>query len=219
MRLLAAVLALLLAGCAPVTEFSDEATEAPLPDYTDAAGEVYRVDPTRSLLLVRTGRSGPAKRAGHDHAIASESLLGFIELHDDPDRSRADIVFAVRELVVDKPEYRKRLGLDTEPSDADIAGTYTNMLKVLVPEEHAWISLSVRPAEPGKVSVSATVSGTTAEYLVPAIVERNNGQVTVSAQLSVSHSDFGLQPFTALGGLLGVADELDVIIELTAVPR
>ena len=219
MRKLSALLVLALCGCAAVTERSNEVSGAPLPDYRDASGTVYVIDASRSLLLVHTGRTGRASRFGHDHAIASESLTGFIEINDDPGRSRADIAFAVRELVVDKQEHRERLALDTDPSESDIAGTYTNMLKVLVPEEHAWITLNVRPAEPGVFAVSATVRGATSEYLVPASVVQQGGRVTVNAELVVSHSDFALEPFSAVGGLLRVADELDVSIELVATKR
>ncbi|MEM6512121.1 MAG: hypothetical protein AAF660_03825 [Pseudomonadota bacterium] len=216
MRVFALVVALLLTGCGPVTPMIDEASQAPLPDYSDADGRVYRVDPARSLLLVRVGKAGRASRLGHEHAVASETLVGIVELHGDPDRSRADLAFAVRELIVDKAAHRERLELDTEPSDADIAGTYTNMLKVLAPQEHAWITLSVRPAEPGVFSVSATVRGTTAEFLVPAQLVEEDGEMTVRAAITVSHADFALEPFSALGGFLRVADELDVTVELVA---
>ncbi len=221
MRLWLPTALLLLAGCGPVTPMSDETSRAPLPDYTvsGSASRVFEIDPSRSLLLVRTGRTGRASRFGHDHAIASESLAGFIEIHDDPDRSRADLAFAVRELIVDKAEYRDRLALDTEPSESDIAGTYTNMLKVLAPEEQAWVMLSVRPAEPGIFAVSATVRGTTAEYLVPVVMVEQDDRLNVTAELVVAHSDFALEPFTALGGLLGVADDLSVSIELQAAAR
>ncbi|MEM1174947.1 MAG: hypothetical protein AAGI27_09045 [Pseudomonadota bacterium] len=221
MRAALATLMLLLAGCGPTTPMSDETSRPPLPDYpaSGAASRVYNVDPSSSLLLVKTGRSGRASRFGHDHAIASETLAGVIEIHEEPDRSRADLAFAVRELIVDKPAYRERLALATQPSESDIAGTYTNMLKVLGPEEHAWVTLAVRPAEPGIFAVSATVRGTTAEFLVPVSLTEQDDRLSVSAELVVSHSDFALQPFSALGGLLGVADELAVTIELVAIRR
>ena len=35
--------------------------------------------------------------------------------------------------------------------------------------------------------------------------------------MAVQHGDFGLTPFSAAGGLLRVADQLDIEFELTAV--
>lgn len=211
---------LLLAACSDNVVQTDETGVAPLPSdsYLRVAGDsrVYRIDSQRSVIIVRTGREGPAARLGHDHAIASETIDGFVELHRDPARSRADLAFAVRELVVDKPEYRDQLGLDTEPSESDIAGTYTNMLKVVPPDVHPWVKINATIAEPGALAVAVTLTGRTVNYVVPATIEYDDERATVSGATTVRHEDFGLSPFSAAGGLLRVADELGIRFDITA---
>ncbi|MDJ0916596.1 MAG: YceI family protein [Woeseiaceae bacterium] len=220
MRLAWLCVCILLAGCTESAVRTDEATNAPLPadSYLAVADDsrVYRIDPQRSVILVRTGRSGPAARLGHDHAIASESIAGFVEIHDDPNRSRADVAFAIRELIVDKPEYRDQLQLDTTPSESDIAGTYTNMLKVVPPDPHPWITINATIAEPGTLAVAVTLTGRTVNYVVPATIDGDRERATVRGSTTIRHTDFGLSPFSAVGGLLRVSDELDVRFDITA---
>ena len=217
---LALCAASVLAGCSDTVEKTDEASIAPLPSdsYLRVADEsrVYRIDPQRSVIIVRTGREGPAARLGHDHAIASESVDGFIEVHTDPARSRADLAFAVRELIVDKPVYRDRLGLDTEPSESDVAGTYTNMLKVVPPDAHPWVTINATIAEPAALAVAVTLAGRTVNYVVPATIESDQERATVSGTTSIRHEDFGLSPFSAAGGLLRVSQELGIRFDITA---
>lgn len=211
---------LMLAACARPVVMTDETTVAPVPkkSYLDVAtnSAVYRVDPQRSLILVRVGRDGPAARLGHDHAIASESVQGFVELHNDSNQSRADLAFPLRELIVDKAAYRERLELDTEPSEGDIRGTYQNMLKVVSPEMHPWVTINASLAEAGMLSVSITLNGRSVNYLVPASIRSNRSKVTISGQTVITHEDFGLSPFSAAGGLLRVAEELQVFFEISA---
>ena len=210
----------LLAGCTESTVRTDEATVAPLPEdsYLRVAdnSRVYRIDPQRSVIIVRTGREGPAARLGHDHAIASVSVAGLVEVNDDPDRSRADIAFPIRELIVDKPEYRDQLQLDTTPSESDIAGTYTNMLKVIPPDVNPWITINATIAEPGTLAVAVTLSGRTVNYLVPATIDSDGQRATVRGSATIRHTDFGLSPFSAVGGLLRVSDELGIRFDITA---
>ncbi len=211
---------ILLAGCTESTVRTDEATIAPLPEdsYLQVAGErpVYRIDPQRSVIIVRTGREGPAARLGHDHAIASESIAGFVEVHDNPDQSRADIAFPIRELIVDKPEYREQLQLDTTPSESDIAGTYANMLKVIPPDVNPWITINATIAEPGILAVAVTLSGRTVNYLVPTTIDSDSQRATMSGSATIRHTDFDLSPFSAVGGLLRVSDELGIRFDITA---
>ena len=212
--------ATLAAGCGETVTKTDEASAAPLPadSYRRVANDsaVYRIDPQRSVIIVKTGREGPAARLGHDHAIASERVEGFVEVHDDPAQSRADLVFAVRELVVDKPMYRDQLGLDTDPSESDIAGTYANMLKVVTPDAHPWVRINATIAEPGTLAVAVTLAGRTVNYLVPATIESDGTQTRVRGAATIRHEDFGLSPFSAVGGLLRVSDELGIRFDITA---
>ena len=220
MRLAWLCVCILLVGCTESAIKTDEATTAPLPadSYVGAADDsrVYRIDPQRSVVLIRTGRSGPAARLGHDHAIASESVAGFVEIHNDPNQSRADVAFAIRELIVDKTEYRDQLQLDTTPSETDIAGTYTNMLKVVPPDEHPWITINATIAEPGTLAVAVTLIGRTVNYLVPATIESTSDNASVRGSTTIRHEDFGLSPFSAVGGLLRVSDELEIRFDITA---
>jgi len=164
------------------------------------------------------GRGGRAKRLGHEHAVASEDLEGFIEFGDDPAKARADVAFPLRELVVDKPEYREHFALDTEPSADDIAGTYTNMLKVLEPSAYPWATLqawiAAADGDALQFAVSVTLHGATMEYLLPASVSVDRGTLVADASTIIRHSDFGVEPFSAAGGLLRVADELAIELHL-----
>ncbi len=214
-----------LAGCTQPVPRIDEPTAAPLPasDYAEAArdgADVYRLDPGRSLILVRVGRTGAMRNLGHDHAIASTDVQGFVALFDDIERSRADIVFPLRNLRVDEPRHRERLGLDAGPDENDIAGTYTNMLRVLEPELAPWAQLSARVAvaEAGDTELRVTVGlhGHERVLTLPLAFERAGDRLLARGSALLTHADFGLEPYSAAGGLLKVADELDVRFEFVA---
>jgi len=223
LRRLVVSLSLALVACAEHTPAVDELSPAPLPEasYSAAAQAgacVYRILPQESLVLIHVGRAGAMQRLGHDHVIASEDVEGLIEIGADSSSWRADLAVPLRNLIVDRPEYRQRLDLDTEPSDADIAGTYTNMLKVIEPALYPWAVVHARIAsiDAGRptLSVSITLHGVAVEYLLPVELDIDATRLVVSGRVNISHSAFGLTPFAAAGGLLRVADELDVEFRL-----
>lgn len=212
-----------LAACTQPVQRVEEQSTAPLPEasYAVAAragAAVFRILPKESLVLVRVGRSGPMQRLGHEHAVASEDVQGLVQLSDDPAASRADIVMPLRNLLVDQPEHRAKLGLDDGPSAEDIAGTYSNMLKVLEPALYPWAMVHARIADEASgasvLGISVTLHATSHEYLVPVEFSVTEDRLAVRGQLTLRHSDFNLTPFAAAGGLLRVADALDIRFEL-----
>ena len=44
-------------------------------------------------------------------------------------------------------------------------------------------------------------------------------ELSVSGSMSVAHADFGLTPFSAAGGLLRVAEDIDVVFDLVAIRK
>lgn len=180
---------------------------------------MYEVDATSSRIFVRVGRSGAMARFGHDHIVASEAVSGFVELDDALELVRADLAFASADLIVDKPEYRARFALDTSPSEQDVSDTYTNMLKVLQPAANPWVQIAVAPASADAVQTTIQLNGRSITRTVPVDRTIAPDRLRVTGRTRLSHSEFGLEPFTALGGLLAVADEFDVIVEIDAVRR
>ena len=216
-----------LAACAQHVEKVDEQSSAPLPvaSYESAAASgsgVYRILPEESFVLIHVTREGAMKNLGHDHAVASEDLQGYIEINDDPAASRANIVLPLRNLIVDKPEYRDRLGLDTNPSESDVAGTYTNMLKVLGPEFSPWVEIHAIIVSADETTTSLGVSiilnERAADFVVPVELRTEAARLVVSGHTTLNQSDFGLIPFQAAGGLLRVADELEITFHLVGAP-
>ena len=216
----------LLAACAPQIPFERETSSLPLPekDYIEAAqsgSAIYKISPEESLLLIRVGRAGKMAKLGHDHAVASKDLQGYIEIAADRSASRADIVMPLKSLIVDKAEYRERMGLESSPSPGDIAGTYSNMRGVLEAEQFPWAKVeaqfvSTDPAST-KINASITLHGVTLDFTVPVEIDFDETRLSVNGRMSFAQSDFGLIPFSSAGGLLRVADELQVEFELVAI--
>ncbi len=224
-RVVALAVAATLVGCAARVPFEAETSAAPLPvaEYAveEAGGAaVYRIDTAESQLLVRVGRTGRMAHLGHDHAVASDHLEGFVAIHPDSALSRADIAMPLRDLVVDRAADRALLELDSEPSEDDIAGTYSNMRRVVEAETFPWATAKARivsaDADNTLLDVAIDMHGQLVSLQVPARLEVDNDRVRVSGEFRISHTDLGLTPFTAAGGLIRVADELDVRFRLVA---
>jgi polyisoprenoid-binding protein YceI len=217
---------LVAAGCAkPVPEPVEPAgPQLPVAVYEDAARQganVYRVDAEESRVLIRVGRDGRMKHLGHEHVIASENVEGLVMLHDDPEQSRADLLIPLELLVVDKPEYREQMGLEGEMTESAIDGTTTNMQdKVLESGVYPWVEVSARfkAAQPDApmLDVSMTLHGMTASYEVPVEFQVEADQLVIHGEMTIQHADFGLTPYSAAGGLIKVAEELQLRFSLVA---
>lgn len=215
-----------LAACAQPEWVAEDTSVPPLPEkvYQQAArkGEaVYRVDPQRSRIFIRTGRDGPMKAAGHDHVIASADVDGLVLVSNDPGESRADLRLPLQQLVVDDPAYREKFSLEPELPESAIDGTTRNMQdKVLESNLFPWATASVRllsmQETQAELDVTVTVHGTSLDYTVPADIDFDAGTLSVSGSMTVRHSDFGLTPFSAAGGLLRVAEDIEIVFEIKA---
>ncbi|HEV2218949.1 MAG TPA: YceI family protein [Casimicrobiaceae bacterium] len=189
----------------------------PLAFYRDAArrGEpVFEVDPARSLVVVEVRRAGSLARLGHDHVIASHDLRGYVA----PDAGRADLYVRLDRLTVDEPQLRAQAGFDTQPSAEDIAGTRRNMLEsVLHADRHPWALIAVMDtADSSRPHVAITLNGVTRRIPVLATITSDAGAYDVTGALSVDQTDFGILPFSILGGALTVANRLDIRLEIHA---
>lgn len=227
--LAAAMAALSLAGCAPFAPERPPAPPAPVaapPDfpeayYRQAAAEgkpVFRVDPAASLVVIEVRRAGSLARLGHDHIVASHDVGGYVA----PEEGRADLYVPLASLVVDEPKLRAEAGLDTQPTEADIAGTRANMLeKVLEADKYPFALIRVSGAG-GKngadLSVALTLHGQTRTLRAPARMEADGKRVSASGTLSFNQTDFGMAPFSLFGGAIAVRDAVDLRFSIQAIP-
>ena len=165
------------------------------------------------------------KAAGHDHVIASADVEGLVLLSSDPKKSRADLRLPLQQLVVDDPANRERFGLEPELPASAVEGTTRNLQDKVLESEPVSVGHGQRQgcssmqATQADLDVRVTVHGTTFGYRVPVVLEVDSGKLGVSGSMTVSHADFGLAPFSAAGGLLRVAEDIEVVFDLVAVRR
>ena len=190
----------------------------------EPADAVYRVIPARSSLIVKVYRAGPLAALGHNHVVTSASTDGFVYLADDLANARADLFVPVDSFIVDDPAARAAAGPDfaTQPAASDIAGTREHMLGPALLDATAfpYIGVHVAPLSVGaqstRVNVSIDVRGKTATLPVDVAWHRTGDELAIVAEFSVDHATLGLEPYSALGGTLRVADSIDVSVALIA---
>lgn len=227
-----AVIAVLAAGCARLAPAPVAVPEAappgfPAADYVRAAaaGEpVLRVDPARSLAVVHVDRAGPLARFGHEHVVASHDLHGYVRLAHAGGRVRADLYAPLAALAVDEPRLRAEAGLDTRPAPSDIEGTRRNMLdKVLEAQDYPYVVVRLRPravgGESATLEAEVSLHGRTRTLPVAVRLERPDARtLRARGRFALAQSDFGIAPYSALGGALRVADRLEVAFTVYAAP-
>lgn len=220
----------LLAACAPMVPAPTVAppprpSDFPIDVYRSAAARgdaVYRIDSARSVVVIRVYRGGALSRFGHDHVVASRDVDGFVLRADSASAQRADVYAPLAALTVDEPALRALAGFDTQPTQQDIEGTTRNMLdKVLETERFPFVSLRLTgvSGEPPTLAASAaiTLHGQTVTMPVTVTLDTpSTEQLYARGRLSVKQTDFGIVPYSLLGGALRVEDRMDIEFEIAA---
>ena len=198
-------------------------------DLTDTDGSLreparrYRVSAEDSEVLIRVFRAGALARLGHNHVIAANRVEGTVVVDGASARSSFVLRVPVEALEVDNPELRRRSGDDfaKDPSAADIEGTRDNLLGTRVLDAAEYPIITVSGTTEGTTSVSAAnvrfeVKQNSAEKMVPIAALVTDQSITVSGELSLSHEELGLKPFSALMGAIRVAELMEVSFRIIA---
>jgi len=209
--LAAAALAGILAGCAQLLRV--EAPSAPPAEFPEAyylqalkqGKPVFRADSAESLIVIEVRRAGSLARLGHDHVVASHELTGYVA----PGEGRADFYVALARMVVDEAALRREAGFDSQPTESDIEGTRSNMLeKVLEADKFPFALIGVSGANTGlgdvTLSITITLHGSTRTLQVPARIDADADGMSVTGRLSFEQTDFGITPYSLLGGAIAV---------------
>ncbi len=220
-----------LGACAPAPRAPAPAEcAAPPVDFPEnlylraaARGEpVYRVAPERSQVVIQVFRAGPLANLGHDHVVSSRAVYGYVLRAHDPTAARADLYLDLHALRVDPPELRGRRGLDKELPDVAVAATRRNMLdKVLEVERYPFVRLRIHGARaepPGLVlRTGLRLHGTMRRRALRVRLHADAQALSAWGGFELSQRDFGITPFSALGGALRVDDRLEIDFDIRAV--
>jgi len=221
---------ILLAACAqmapaPSVAPASRPSDFPIELYRSAVarGEpVYLIDTSRSVVVMRVYRGGALSRFGHDHVVASRNVQGYVRRAGPLNAHRADLYAPLDALTVDEPVLRAQAGFDTQPTQQDIEGTKTNMLeKVLEAEKYPFISLRLGEifGTPPTITANAaiTLHGKTVTMPIKMTLDTpSNETLYVHGRFSVKQTDFGIVPYSLLGGALRVEDQVDIAFDLAA---
>ncbi len=195
----------------------------PYLDGVALGADVYTLDPAASVVRLYVFRGGKAAKAGHNHVLGVSGFEGYARLDpSQPRDARFDLRVPVEALRIDDPAWRDQTGgnFSSARSESDIEATRRNMLgpKVLDAARFPHVELrSQRIAGDWPllvVDVAVTIKGVSHVQPVMVRAERTADHLRASGAFVLRQSDFGMEPFSVLGGLMAVQDEIGVTFEL-----
>ena len=212
-------LALSLAGCqsTPVKQVS-QAPSGELRTTPTAGSTHYTVDAARSEVEFFVYKAGTLAAFGHDHTVEARDFTGDVYLAPTFKDSIFSLTLPVKKFEVDRPEARAAAGADfaSKPSASDIQGTTEHMLGPGTLDADRFPDVTIQSASiageeaKAEMMVRITLHGTARDIKVPVAVSEDGDDLTASGDFELRQSEFGITPFSAVGGALQVADTLKV---------
>lgn len=230
-RSLILLLPLALAACAspiaPIAPFTPVSPDAARPTWQplqlQSGEQALAIDRSATRLRAYVFRAGAAGRLGHNHVLSATEFEAQVLLNEaDIAASRLQLALRLDQLQLDDPALRAELGgAFAKPLDAEaIAGTRANMLgeRGLQAAAHPFLRLRslklVGEAPRLAALVEIELRGQRRQQWLALRIAEQAQQIRISGALVLRQTEFGLQPFSLLGGLLAVADEIVVEFEL-----
>jgi polyisoprenoid-binding protein YceI len=197
-------------------------------DSRQAEGaKTYQVDTDASRVYVKVGS---ATRIGHPHGVEGKLKSGKIS-----PGAGGELVFDLRSFTADTREARRKVGLagkrlsENEAKKVNQTMRGADVLDVEKFPTATYRIIVIKPAErqeagaPGVYEVNGrfALHGAEQPLRFKARLERTDkeGVLKLSGSFAIKQTDYGMQPYSAAGGLAKVADELEITGELLLGPE
>jgi YceI-like domain len=186
-------------------------------------GQLFTLDPKTSSVHVYVFRGGAAAKLGHSHVLSAAEFDGYFYVPPTGGRAaQFDLEFQFNQLEIDNPRERAGLGdaFAGERTADDIAGTRAHMLGENSLQADRYPAVHVRSlritgdAPKFAAEVAITMHGRTRNYWLALNVEGLPAHLAAAGALVLRQSDFDIKPYSVLGGLLAVEDELVIEFKL-----
>jgi len=191
-----------------------------------AVQAAYQVDIESSRVYVKVDT---ATRLGHGHGVQGNLKSSNVVLGRD-----GELVFDMSSFQADTAEARKRVGLEQKKVSASDARKVTeamlgsSVLDVASFPTATFRITAIAPVDnqaagaPGRYQLDGrfTLHGTEQKLHIAAKVEQTatEGVLRMTGSFTIKQTDYGISPYSALGGLAKVADELEITADLVLRP-
>lgn len=207
-------------GVTPAQSSRQPELKAEYSALREAGGRVFTLDPSKSTVQIYVFRGGRAAALGHNHVLSAPRFSGFFYLPDTGAANRRfDLEFRLDQLEIDDPKYRSALGSASSSilTPEDIRGAREHMLgehnlqadTFPFVRVHSLGIIGETPKFAAKVQIE--MHGQQRAMWIPLSVEGLPEHLAVEGSFVLRQTDFGVQPYSVLGGFLAVQDE--VVIE------
>ena len=214
----------LLVACQTAPALKPAPLLAPLPPLPTHNSAHYSIRASLSEVRFLVYRAGPLASFGHNHVIQATHIKGDVYLGSDLQHSGFTLTLPVKDFRVDAPAARAVEGPDfaPQPSPQAIQGTYDNMLGAGELDAAKYPDIRIRsvgflgPEWAPDATVRIELHGVQRDLTVPIALQHCGDRLTATGSFQIKQSDFGIRPFSILGGGLQVANTVKVRFHLVA---
>jgi hypothetical protein len=181
--------------------------------------QVMRLDADleNSRVYLKVASSG---RLGHAHGVAGRLESGWIR-----PGGGGELVFAMRTFITDTPDARRYVGLTAPVKPADQRKSTANMLgpDVLDVQRYPRATFKIDAVDPAagqavgapgvyQLSGTFTLHGVSRPLTLQAKLEPTSDSAVswLRGAFAIRQTQFGITPYSALGGMVGIEDRLDI---------
>ncbi|MFC9976277.1 YceI family protein [Spirillospora sp. NPDC127200] len=171
------------------------------------AAREHTIGPADGRLLIRTGRSGLGRRAGHDLVLEATRWSGTVTEGDrePPAGTAAEVRVEVEGIRV-----REGTGGVLPLSDQDRAEIVANLRRILRADRHPEIVFRSTETTADRAAGELTIMGRTE----PVVLDLEVTDDRARGGAVIRQTAWGIKPFSAFFGALRLADEVRVEFEL-----
>lgn len=165
----------------------------------------HELGPDDGRLLIKTGRSGLGRRAGHDLTIEATRWTAAVDAREPLDASSVTVT-----VELDGLEVREGTGGVKALTDADRAEIKGTLGEVLDVQRHPQITFASTRVHEDGLEGDLTVMGRVKPQRVRAALEGDR----LRGGATVTQSRWGIKPYSAFFGALRLADDVEIEFDL-----